>query len=188
MPVYSHASCPENQYTYFGSFFIEYCARKANIHPSLVVRSPDLILRPQRVPINPIAGSIDNSSRASKPTRSASLLVCYHHWSFCSTKPCTTSPPRDSPVTVVAPESHMLPLFRLLLTGHDVPPKWRHTCSVGQSVAGRAPGWSGPRCVNDYEASCMHIAAEHMSKPNSDRCRWLLFRRLLTPKRQFDLR
>ena len=81
MPVYSHASCHEDQYTPV-PLFIEYCARKANIHSSLVVRSPDLILRPQRVPINPIAGSIDNSSRASKPTRSASLLVCYHHSIF----------------------------------------------------------------------------------------------------------
>ena len=27
---------------------------------------------------------------------------------------------------------------------HDVPPRWRHAHSVGQSVAGRAPGWSGP--------------------------------------------
>ena len=26
------------------------------------------------------------------------------------------------------------------LTENDVPPKWRHTRSVGQSVAGRAPG------------------------------------------------
>ncbi len=41
----------------------------------------------------------------------------------------------------------------LVGTEHDLPPKWRHTRSVGQSVAGRAPGWSGPSRTNNNEAS-----------------------------------
>ena len=32
---------------------------------------------------------------------------------------------------------------RRYVTDNDVPPKWRHMLSVGQSVAGRTPRWSG---------------------------------------------
>ena len=35
------------------------------------------------------------------------------------------------------------------VTENDVPPKWRHTRSLGQSVPGRTPGWSGPNGVNN---------------------------------------
>jgi hypothetical protein len=51
-------------------------------------------------------------------------------------------------------------------------PKWRHTRSVGQSVAGRTPGWSGPSCVNNKQASYRYtqlttidITAEYMEHP-----------------------
>ena len=46
--------------------------------------------------------------------------------------------------------SSLLPLLPKV-TEHDVPPKWRHTRSVGQSVARRAPGWSGPRRMNNNQ-------------------------------------
>src|SRR5258706_16034079 len=44
-------------------------------------------------------------------------------------------------------------IYIQFLTEHDVPPEWRHTCSVGQSIVGSAPGWSGPSRVNNNEAS-----------------------------------
>jgi len=36
---------------------------------------------------------------------------------------------------------------------HGVPPKWRHTCNVGQNVAGRAAGWSGPSRMYNHQGS-----------------------------------
>ena len=38
------------------------------------------------------------------------------------------------------------------MTENEVLPRWRHTRSVGQRVAGRAPGWSGPSRVNNKQA------------------------------------
>ena len=37
---------------------------------------------------------------------------------------------------------------RRSVTDNDVLPRWRHTRSFGQSVAGRAPRWSGPSRMN----------------------------------------
>ena len=55
------------------------------------------------------------------------------------------------------------------LTEHDVAPKWRHTRSVGQSVAGGAPAWLGPRRMHNNEASDRDIATEYMSRPDSNK-------------------
>jgi hypothetical protein len=54
-----------------------------------------------------------------------------------------------------------------VLTETGVTPKWRHTRSIGQSIAGRAFGWSGPSRVNNKQASykqltTMGITAECM--------------------------
>ena len=57
----------------------------------------------------------------------------------------------------------------LHLTEHDVPPKWGHMRSVGQSIARcTLAWWSGPRHMNNNEASYRDIAAEYMSRLNSD--------------------
>jgi hypothetical protein len=51
---------------------------------------------------------------------------------------------------------------KLNLTENGVPPKWRHTRSVGQSIAGHAPGWSDPSRVNNKQLTTMEIVAEYM--------------------------
>jgi hypothetical protein len=53
------------------------------------------------------------------------------------------------------------------VTENGVPPKWRHTRSVGQSIAGRAPGWSGPSRVNNKQLTTMDIVAEYMEYSKS---------------------
>jgi hypothetical protein len=69
-------------------------------------------------------------------------------------------------------------IFDPAVTENGVPPKWRHTRSVGQRVAGRTPGWSGPSCVNNKQASyryeqltTMDITAEYMEHPKIPTCR-----------------
>jgi hypothetical protein len=53
------------------------------------------------------------------------------------------------------------------MTEIGVQPKWRHTRSVGQSIAGRAPGWSGPSRVNNKQLTTMDIVAEYMEYSKS---------------------
>jgi hypothetical protein len=55
----------------------------------------------------------------------------------------------------------------VLVTKNGVPPKWRHTRSVGQSIAGRVPGWSGPSRVNNKQLTTMDIVAEYMEYSKS---------------------
>jgi hypothetical protein len=55
----------------------------------------------------------------------------------------------------------------LILTENGVPPKWRHRRSVGQSITGRAPGWSGPSRVNNKQLTTMDIVAEYMEYSKS---------------------
>jgi hypothetical protein len=49
------------------------------------------------------------------------------------------------------------------MTENGVPPKWRHTRSVGQSIAGRARGWR----VNNKQLTTMDIVAEYMEYSKS---------------------
>jgi hypothetical protein len=54
-----------------------------------------------------------------------------------------------------------------VVTKIGVPPKWRHTRSVDQSIAGRAPGWSGPSRVNNKQLPTMDIVAEYIEYSTS---------------------
>jgi hypothetical protein len=65
----------------------------------------------------------------------------------------------------VSLKAYQTQAFRL--TENGVPPKWRHTRSVGQSIAGRAPGWSGPSRVNNKQLTTMDIVAEYMEYSKS---------------------
>jgi hypothetical protein len=54
-----------------------------------------------------------------------------------------------------------------MVTEIGVPPKWRHTRSDGQSIAGRALGWSGPSRVNNKQLTAMDIVAEYVEYSKS---------------------
>jgi hypothetical protein len=80
----------------------------------------------------------------------------------------TSSSP--TPILLLGPLQYAItPETRFLgsVTKNGIPPKWRHTRSVGQSIAGRAPGWSGLSRVNNKQLTTMDMVAEYMEYSKS---------------------